>query len=105
MNIVYIRVNGLINYNTDGFNERNNYIRNCNDINKLRKSTPSNIDNSFAKMKSLERKPDIETSKKELNLNIEEARGNRDNFIIRNNNINNVSNSIRNAMNKNMFKR
>lgn len=45
-------------YNTDGFNERNNYIHNELDKNKKIKS----YDNSFVKMRINENKPDIKTS-------------------------------------------
>ena len=45
-----------MNFRTDGFNERTNYIHNSNNLNKLRKNGPSNIDSSFAKMRTEERR-------------------------------------------------
>ena len=41
-NIVYMKVNGLTNYNTDGFNERSIYINNAVDLKKL-KEKPSEM--------------------------------------------------------------
>lgn len=98
-------------YNTDGFNERMNYILNSNDQNKLAKSGPSNVDNSFAKMRVDERKRLVETTNTDKTIIVDEHRGNKDSFIIRNNNINKVNqafnkdNPVARALNKNMFKR
>lgn len=100
-----------MNFKNDGFNERNNYIRNSNDINRLRKNGPSNIDNSFAKMRVLENKPNINTSDHDVKIRVEEVRGNRENFVIRNNNMRNANtksnsnNPVTQALNRNMFKR
>jgi len=100
-----------MNYNTDGFNERRIYINNANDKNKLNKMGPSNIDNSFAKMKVAENKPDIDTVNNDKVIVPEEVRGNRENFLLRNNNMINANrnitqnNPVRDAMNKNMFKK
>ena len=100
-----------MNFNTDGFNNRTNYINNANDMNRLNKMGPSNIDSSVAKMRSQENKPDIKTVNRDMNFNKEEVRGNRENFVLRNNsmlNANrkvNTNNPVANAMNKNMFKK
>lgn len=101
-----------MNYNTDGFNDRSIYINNANDKNRLNKMGPSNIDNSFVKMKMDENKPDIKTVDTRNSIErIEEVRGNRENFILRNNNMrnansnSNLNNPVRNALDKNMFKR
>lgn len=101
-----------MNYNTDGFNERTIYINNANDRNRLNKMGPSNIDSSFAKMKIEENRPDIKTVDTNSNVEIiEEVRGNRENFILRNNNMRNantnpnLNNPVKNAMDRNMFKR
>lgn len=99
-----------MNYNTDGFNERTNYIHNQNDLNKL-KNNPNNFDNSFAKMRAEERKNLVETINHDTNQAIEEVRGNKDNFIIRNNNMRNANqsptsdNPVFRALNRNMFKK
>lgn len=113
MNIVYTKDSGQMNFNfnTDGFNERTNYIHNANDMNKLKQNGTTNFDNSFAKMKVEENKSDVETTKSEVIFTKEEARGNQDNFIIRNNNMRNANikpsanNPVSNAMNRNMFKK
>lgn len=100
-----------MNFNTDGFNNRTNYIRNANDRNRLNKMGASNIDNSFAKMKVEENKPNIKTVSTSSTFIKEEVRGNKDNFILRNNNMMNANrkvnsnNHVSNAMNKNMFKK
>ena len=101
-----------MNYNTDGFNDRNIYINNANDRNRLNKMGPSNIDSSFAKMKVDENKPDIKTVDTHSSIErVEEVRGSRENFVLRNNNMRNanvnpsMNNPVRNAMDKNMFKR
>ena len=99
-----------MNFNTDGFNERTNYIHNANDINKL-KNNPNNFDNSFAKMRTEERKNLVETVNND-NIKVpEEVRGNKDGFIIVNNNILNVNskpnqnNPVSNALNRNILKK
>jgi hypothetical protein len=97
-------------FNNDGFNERMNYIHNSNDTNKL-KNNPTNFDNSFAKMRTEERKNMVQTTNQDQILVTEDVRGNKDNFLIRNNNMNrlntklNSNNPVSNALNRNMFKR
>jgi len=99
-----------MNFNTDGFNERTNYIHNSNDMNRL-KNNPNKFDNSFAKMRTDERRNLVTTTNQDQVLVTEEARGNKDNFLIRNNNMNrvnakpNMNNPVSNALNRNMFKR
>lgn len=99
------------NFNTDGFNERTNYIHNANDINRLKQNGNSDFDNSFAKMRVEENKNNVETTKSEVVYVEKDARGSKDNFIIRTNNIRNANvgptsnNPISNAMNRNMFKK
>jgi len=94
----------------DGFNERMNYIHNSNDMNRL-KNNPNKFDNSFAKMRTDERRNLVTTTNQDQVLVTEEARGNKDNFLIRNNNMNrvnakpNMNNPVSNALNRNMFKR
>jgi len=113
MNIVYIKDSGQMNFNfnTDGFNERSNYIHNANDMNRLKQSGPVNFDNSLVKMKVEENKSDIQTTKSEVIFTKEEVRGNQDNFIIRTNNMRNANrgpaanNPVSNAMNRNMLKK
>ncbi len=98
------------NYSTDGFNERTNYIKNSNDINRL-KENECTFDNSFAKMRTDERKNMVETTDNTNVDNVEETRGNKDNFIVRNNNMMNANskvnynNPVQNALNRNMFKK
>ena len=98
-----------MNYNTDGFNERNIYIHNSNDMDRLKQNGPSNIDSSFAKMRSEERRGLVETTNNDAVITTEEVRGNKDNFIIRNNAMNNANvkpipnNPISQAMNRNRF--
>ena len=100
-----------MNFNTDGFNERSNYIHNSNDMNRLRKNGPSNFDNSFAQMRTDERRNLVETTNQDKVFVSEEVRGNKDNFLLRNNNMNRVNtkptmdNPVRNALDRNMFKR
>lgn len=100
-----------MNFNTDGFNERSNYIHNSNDMNRLNKMGSSNIDSSFAQMKINENKPDIETVNTDTVIFKEEVRGAKENFVLRNRNIMNANmkqssnNPVSNAMNRNMFKK
>lgn len=97
-----------MNYNTDGFNERNIYIHNSNDKNKV---SNVNFNNSFAKMRSEEHKSDIKTVNKDKIEYISETKGTIDNFVLRNNNMRNVNrmpnqnNPVYNALNKNMFRK
>lgn len=98
-------------FNIDGFNERTNYIRNSNNMSKLRKNGPSNFDNSFAKMRIEERRNLVETTNHDKVEVLKEVRGNKDNFLLRNNNMRQanskptMNNPVSNALNKNMFKR
>ena len=94
----------------DGFNERMNYIHNSNDMNRV-KNNPNNFDNSFAKMRTDERRNLVTTTNQDQVIVTEEVRGNKDNFLIRNNNMNrinakpNMNNPVSDALNRNMFKR
>lgn len=98
-----------MNFNTDGFNERTNFINNANDRNRLNKMGPINSDSSVAKMRINENKPDIQTVNTDKTVFTEEAKGNRENFLIRNNSMMNVNrkvnpnNPVRAALNKNKF--
>lgn len=84
-----------MNYNTDGFNERSNYINNNN--NKI--TSHSSYDNGMAKMIISENKPDIKTVEKvDLNEKVEEAKGKREDFILMNKNINNASKFTKNQI-------
>ena len=95
-----------MNYNTDGFNERMNYIQNSNNI----RNKQNNFDNSFAKMRSEERRNMVETTNNDQISLKEEVRGNKENFILRNNAMNNANkkpianNPVSQAMARNMFK-
>lgn len=57
------------NFNTDGFNERNNYIRNSVDSNMLKKNPMKSLDNSLAKMRIDENRPDIKSYDSKGNVN------------------------------------
>jgi hypothetical protein len=100
-----------MNFNSDGFNERMNYIHNSNDRNRLNKMGSSNIDSSFAKMKIDENRPNVETAHKYTTICKEEVKGARENFVLRNYNMMNANtkpasnNPVSNAMNRNMFKK
>ena len=61
-------------FNIDGFNERTNYIRNSNNISKLRKMGPSNFDNSFAKMRTEERRGLVQTTNQDKVEVVQEVR-------------------------------
>lgn len=95
-----------MNFNTDGFNERTNFINNANDKNRLNRMGPSNADSSVAKMKISENKPDIQTINTDKTILKEEARGTKENFLLRNNSMMNVNrkvnpnNPVRDALNK-----
>lgn len=97
-------------YNTDGFNDRSVYIHNCNDKNKL-SGMSSSYDNSLAKMRIDENKPEIDTVNHDKTIVYEEVKGSKNNFVLRNNNMlnanlrRNPNNPVANAMNKNIFKR
>lgn len=100
-----------MNFNTDGFNERSNYIHNSNDMNKINKNGPSNFDSSFAKMRIEEHKNDVITTNNDKVVLAEEVRGKKENFIVRTSNmrnINNIPNSnnpVSQALNRNLFKK
>ena len=100
-----------MNFNTDGFNDRSNYIHNSNDRNRLNKMGSSNIDSSFVQMKIDENKPDVQTVNTDTVMLKEEVRGAKENFILRNHNMMNANsksipnNPVSNAMNRNMFKK
>lgn len=93
----------------DGFNNRINYIQNSNDMNRLKKNGSKEFDNSFAKMRVAENRPDVETVNADKTISKEEARGKKENFVIRNNNMRNTNasvspnNPVSNAMNRNLF--
>lgn len=98
-------------YNTDGFNERTNFIYNSNDKNKLDSNGPSDFDNSFAQMRTEERRDLVETTNEETTQFVEETRGHKDNFILRDNNMRQVNakpimnDPVSNALNRNIFRR
>ena len=108
MIIVYMRENGSMSYNTDGFNERSIYIHNSNDLNRISSDGP---DNSVAKMRSEERRNIVETTNSDTVIVPEEIRGSKDNFLIRNEAINNANkkptpgNPVMQAMRNNLFKK
>ena len=91
-----------MNFNTDGFNERSNYIHNSNDKNRL---------NQMGTMKIDENKPGVQTTKTDTVMLKEEVRGAKENFVLRNHNMMNanskstLNNPVSNAMNRNMFKK
>ena len=97
-------------YNIDGFNERNNYIHNSNDRNRLNRSNIIKHDSSFAEMKVKENGATVETSHHEQSNYINEAQGNQENFVLRNYNISHfnqkqASNSLSSALQRNRFKK
>ena len=106
-----MKENGLMNYNQDGFNERSIYIHNNNDKNRINKMGASNVDNSLVKMRINENKPDVKTVNTDKTFTYEEAQGKKENFVLRNYNINNFNNRgssnnpVANALNKNRFKK
>ena len=75
-------------YNEDGFNKRTNYIQNSNNE-RIKHFTSA--DNSFAQMKVQENKPDVKTYNVSNSEYIEEPNGNRENFVLRNYNLNHVN--------------
>ena len=100
-----------MNYNTDGFNDRSIYINNANDRSRIEKNGPSNIDSSVVQMKIDENKPEVNTYEEKKSTYIEETRGEKDNFVLRNYNMRNANRSVpsnnpsMNAMNRNMFRK
>lgn len=83
------------NFNTDGFNERNNYIRNSVDSNMLKKNPMKSLDNSLAKMRIDENQPDIKSYDSKGNVN--------DNIVITKEAM--IGNIERAKMNLNNFKK
>lgn len=99
-----------MNFNNDGFNERTNYIHNCNDLNRLKKKGTFNFDNSFVQMKIEENKPNIKTANNYKVFVNEKVIKNEENFKfivpnIRTYMTNNNDNSVSRALNRNMFKK
>lgn len=95
----------------DGFNNRKLYVMNSNDRSTISRNGAGNFDNSLAKMNS-ERRGLVQTTNSSVPLKpIEEVKGNKENFIIRNNHINNFGkkpnkdNYVSRALNNNMFKK
>ena len=87
-----------MNYNTDGYNERSLYINNSNDFNNKNNAT---FDSSFAKMRVDEHRNKVNTVNTDKRYEKIEAKGARDNFILRNNNMRN--NCIRPTFNSSAF--
>lgn len=83
-----------MSYNIDGFNERNTFIRNSNDMNKI-SNNHNHFDNSFAKMRSEERRNLVTTANSNNISKPIDTRGNKDNFVILNNRINNLNNRFK----------
>ena len=79
----------------DGFNERNNFVRNSVDKSRIDKMGPSNIDSSFAQMNANSHKNDVETVNMDQVQIIPAVKGNKENFILRNKNIMNAKNMFR----------
>ena len=93
-------------YNSDGFNERTIYIKNSVD----KRTNLKKVDSSFVKMRVEENKPDVKTVEHNNIVNPEEARGSKDNFVVRNYKINSVnrepeSNSVSEAINRARLKK
>lgn len=97
-----------MNFNTDGFNERSNYIHNQNDVNRLKMGKSHHYDNSLARMRIAENKPDIKTVNRTISIT-NPTKIDRSNFLLRSSNIRNVAgprklnSSIQNTLNKNKF--
>lgn len=68
----------------DGFNERNNYIRNSVDANKVNSMGPTNLDSSFAQMNVNAHKNDVQTVNTDKIEVVPEVQGNKENFVLRN---------------------
>ena len=97
-------------YNADGFNERNIYIHNSNDKNRLNRSKTVEHDSSFAEMKVKENAAPVETYKEEQSNYIGAVKGEQDNFVLQNFNrahVNQkpVSNPVSSALERNRFKK
>jgi len=100
-----------MNYNTDGFHERSIYIHNANDLNRIKKQGSSNTNNISNRMRIEKNRSNVKTANNDINILKEEARGLRENFVLRNNNMRNANkavnpnNPVSNAMNRNIFKK
>ena len=85
-----------MNYNTDGFETRRMVVMNGNN------KPDGNFDNSFAKMRTEERRNLVTTTDSNIDTKpLEETRGTRDNFVVRNSQIDN----LHRMMNQNRFNR
>ena len=86
----------------DGYNNRSNFIAKSNDMNRLNQNGPSNFDNSFAKMRTEERRNLVTTTDSNIDTKpLEETRGTKDNFVVRNSQLDNLHRMI----NQNRFNR
>lgn len=100
-----------MNFNTDGFNERTNFIHNSNDKSRLNKMSSNKQDSSFVKMKISKNQTNLEIVNKDIQISKHEISGTRESFVLRNNNMRNANtkqssnNPISNAINRNMFKK
>ena len=56
-----------MNYNTDGFNERTNFIHNSNDLNKAKKNHIQ-LNTSFTEMKIKENSSNVKTHSNDLSI-------------------------------------
>lgn len=90
-------------FNIDGFNERSNYIHNSNDLRNIKNHKA--YDNSFAQMKIRENSPDIKTTEKEVTNYFQSPSGDKENFVIRNYNINHINQNSKPINNNNRFKK
>ena len=93
-------------YNTDGFNERTLYIKNEN----AKREKVTRVDNSIVKMRIEDNRPDVKTVNHDKTSNVEEAKGNQENFVIQNYNISHANqksmpNPVSDALNRNRFKK
>ncbi len=94
-----------MNFSTDGFNERNIYIHNSNDRNNMKNRS---FDNSFAKMRVEENRPNVKTSSNSRDI-FGNIRSDNSNFDLKTNNAKIVRTSLnncsKNIFNKNLFKK
>ena len=65
-----------MNYSTDGFNERTNFIHNSNALNATKNKSKA-IDTSVAQMKIIENKSDVKTYNEDSDIKVSE-RGYKD---------------------------
>lgn len=92
--------------NIDGFSERRLAFLNSND---KRNQLPK-VDNSLAQMMVKDNSADVETANHDSTTIPEEAKGNKENFVIRNYKINTAnapikSNPVSDALNRNRYKK